>query len=141
MKRIDIAKCALTWLGTPYHHQAGVKGVGADCAYFVGKVAEELGAIKEFKVAPYSIEWHWHQKEEMMLKIMEQMGAIPVETYDVGDILAFQYGRTCSHVGIYLGDNQFIHAHLPAGKVLVNSLSGEYADRLRKFYKFPNLED
>lgn len=141
MKRREIIECALTWVDTPYQHQVGLKHYGVDCAYFVGKVAEEVGAIEKFQVAPYSIEWHWHQKEEMMLKIMEDMGAVPVETFREGDILAFQYGRTCSHLGIYLGDNQFIHAHLPAGKVLVNSLSGDYAERLRKFYKFPNLED
>jgi cell wall-associated NlpC family hydrolase len=31
MKRPDIVEEARSWLGTPYHHQAALKGVGCDC--------------------------------------------------------------------------------------------------------------
>lgn len=141
MTRDDIMSCAMSWLNTPYQHQVGLKGVGVDCAYFVGKVAEEVGAIEKFYVEPYSIEWHWHSKEEKMLDIVKGFGAIEVSTPQKGDILAFRYGRTCSHLGIYLYGDTFIHAHLKAGKVLVNSLRGEFKDRLEHVYQFPNLEE
>jgi NlpC/P60 family putative phage cell wall peptidase len=143
MTRDDIVLCAYTWENTPYHHQAGVKGVGVDCAYLVGKVAEEVGAIKKFKVEPYSVEWHWHSKEEKMCEIVESFGAyeVPYDVYKPGDILAFQYGRVCSHLGILVTPDKFIHAHIKTGRVIVNSLSGEFLERLKRVYRFPNLEE
>lgn len=141
--RAIIKSAALSWDNTPYIHQVGLKGVGVDCAYFVGKVAEEIGSIKDFKVEPYSVEWHWHSKEERMCEIVESFGAIqiPVETRLPGDILAFKYGRVCSHLGIMLDENRFIHAHMKARKVIVNSLSGEFIDRLERVYRLPNIKE
>lgn len=143
VKRTDIIKCANSWLNTPYQHQVGLKHHGVDCAYFVGKVAEEIKVIDRFYVEPYSVEWHWHSRVEMMCSIIESFGCTQIskEEAQPGDILAFKYGRVCSHLGILMSDNKFVHAHLPAGKVIVNSLSGEYSDRLERVYRFPNIED
>lgn len=141
MRRADIVECAMRWLDTPYHHQAGVRGVGVDCAYLVGMVAQETGAIPEFKVAPYSTEWHWHSREEMMLEIVESFGAVRTDTPAPGDILAFQYGRTASHLGIMVTPTTFIHAHIKVGRVVLNTLTADFSARLRQVYKFPNLED
>lgn len=140
MTRDKIIEVAMSWLGTPYHHQAGTKGVGVDCAYFVGKVAEEIACITHFEVEPYSTEWHWHNEEEKMCAIVESFGAIRVDSPLPGDIIAFKYGRACSHLGILVQDNRFIHAHLPAGKVTLNSLTGDFAKRAKRYYRFPNIE-
>ena len=143
MNRAEVVMAAYSWDNTPYHHQAGVKGVGVDCAYLIGKVAEEVGAIKKFHVEPYSVEWHWHSKEEVMCSIVESFGAVQIPKTECkpGDILAFKYGRVCSHLGIMVTKDHFIHAHIKVGKVLVNSLSGEFLDRLERVYRFPNLEE
>ncbi len=143
MKRKDITAAALSWLNTPYQHQVGLKDYGVDCAYFVGKVAEEISAIDRFIVEPYSVEWHWHSREEKMCSIIESFGCTQITKEEMlpGDILAFKYGRVCSHLGIMLSGNQFVHAHLPAGRVIVNSLLGEYKERLERVYRFPKLED
>lgn len=141
MSRDKIVQVALSWENTPYHHQAGIKGVGVDCAYLIGHVAKECGFIPEFKIEPYSIEWHWHSREEKMCEIVESFGAKSIEIEDImpGDILAFQYGRVCSHLGIYLGENRFIHANIKIGRVNVNTLAGDFKERLRKAYQFPNI--
>lgn len=141
MTREDVVKAALSWSGTPYQHQVGLKGVGVDCAYLVGKVAEEVGLIDEFKVEPYSVEWHLHSREEKMCNIVESFGCEEIHVADIkpGDILIFKYGRVGSHMGIYIGRNLFIHAHLPTGKVLLNSLTGDYLKRLHRAYQFPGI--
>lgn len=143
MQRKHIIENALSWLNTPYSHQAGIKGVGVDCAYLIGKVAEEVGCVKKFEVEPYSVEWHWHSREERMCNIIESFGAKQIEISDIqpGDILAFKYGRVCSHLGIMIRPGQFIHAHLKAGKVIVNTLSGEFLERLERAYRFPYIQD
>lgn len=40
--RYDIVDEARTWIGTPYHHQARLRGVGVDCIGLVGGVALAL---------------------------------------------------------------------------------------------------
>lgn len=140
--RKQIVKVTNTWVDTPYHHQAGVKGVGVDCAYLVGHIAVELKLIDTFVVAPYSIEWHWHNNTEEMIKIIESFGCVEksLDKIKPGDILAFKYGRVCSHLGIFVGDNNFVHAHLKAGKVLLNSLEGDFLKRLTRVYSFPGIK-
>lgn len=142
ISRNKIVEEAKTWVGTPYHHQAACKGVGVDCAYLVGAIAESIGAIQKFQVEPYSIEWHWHSREERMCNIVEEFGAKLVKgDPKPGDILAFKYGRVCSHLGIMIENDNFIHAHISAGRVIVNSLTGDFKQRLQRVYAFPNLED
>ena len=37
---------ALTWLGTPYHHRARVKGAGVDCGQLLAAVFEGAGVLR-----------------------------------------------------------------------------------------------
>lgn len=129
----------MSWLDTPYHHQARVKGVGVDCAQFVAAVAEELGVLAPNTVVQnYSPEWHMHNREELMIDMMIELGGIEkIGELEVGDILAFKFGRVCSHLGIYLGEQQFIHARIDQGKVTINTLSGEWQKRHIRTFRFP----
>lgn len=45
-----------------------------------------------------------------------------------GDLVFFNTDSSISHVGIYVGGGQFIHASSGSGKVIVSSLSGGYYD-------------
>lgn len=38
MKNLQAVAEAITWLGTPYHHQGRVKGVGVDCGTLLCEV-------------------------------------------------------------------------------------------------------
>lgn len=134
-----ITQVALTWLNTPYHHQARVKGVGVDCAQLVAGVAEECGLIPAGTVIQnYSPEWHLHNHEEKLVEMLE-LFKCPEKTgaLEPGDILAFKFGRVCSHLGIYLNGGLFIHARIDQGKVVINSLSGDWLKRHVRTFTFP----
>ena len=42
MRRGAIVEAARHWLGTPYHHQASLRGVGCDCLGLVRGVWRDL---------------------------------------------------------------------------------------------------
>lgn len=136
-----IVQSALSWLGTPYHHQARVKGAGVDCAQLVAGVAEECGYIKPGMIIQnYSPEWHLHNREERMINLLLEFGCIEAQEHEPGDILAFKFGRVCSHLGIYVGNDQFVHARVDQGKVVLNNLSGDWLKRHIRTFKFPSKD-
>lgn len=142
--REAIIKDAYTWLDTPYHHKAMVKGVGVDCAQLVLGIAINTGQVPEdTKIDDYSTEWHLHNNEELMLQVLQSFGCkeVPKDELLPGDILCFKYGRVSSHLAIYLPNHSMIHAHLNQDRprVTLHSFNGEYMDRLAQVYQFPGV--
>lgn len=137
---------AMEWFGTPWQHQACVKGAGVDCAMFVAGVALNVGLIskEDFEVIPsYPKDWHFHQDFAIMPMLMEAMGCKLKPPGDIvpGDILVFKVARVPSHMGIMLEDNIFIHAYTGGKKcVIENSLSAQWADRLQQVFTFPGVD-
>ena len=52
-----VIAAARGWLGTPYHDQASVKGVGCDCLGLVRGVWRELYGPEPLPLPPYSRDW------------------------------------------------------------------------------------
>ena len=48
---------ARSWLGTPYHDQASLKGVGCDCLGLAWGVWREVVGPEPFPIPPYSRDW------------------------------------------------------------------------------------
>ncbi len=143
-----IAVAARTWLGTPHVNQARVKGIGVDCGMLLIGALEDAGLIDKgaIKVAPYSNEWHLHHSEEWFLSYVKKY-CIPVTETDmaIGDFLMYQFGRCVSHGGIYIGDNQIIHAVIDQGVILsdlndVMFLDAHGRSRLRGIYRFKGVK-
>jgi cell wall-associated NlpC family hydrolase len=114
--RAAIVAEAMTWAGTPYHHRARVKGVGADCAQFPAAVYEAVGLIPP--VAPtYPHDWHMHRDAEIYLDWIAALGARPIEpgAEQAGDFAVWRFGRTFSHGGIILARGRVIHAYVGVG--------------------------
>ena len=102
------------WLGTPYR-TAGVSKYGADCSGFVSQLYKEV----------YNVELA-HNANGMLFE-MKQMVRRP--ELREGDIIFFRiHGRRISHVGIYLGDNKFVHASSSRG-IVINDLTDPYYQR------------
>lgn len=143
-----IAAAARSWLGTPHVNQARVKGIGVDCGMLLIGALEDAGLIDKgaIKIDPYSNEWHLHHSEEWFLSYVKKY-CIPVTETDmaIGDFLMYQFGRCVSHGGIYIGDNQIIHAVIDQGVILsdlndVMFLDAHGRSRLRGIYRFKGVE-
>jgi hypothetical protein len=106
-KVIDEAK---TWCGTPFHHEARVKGHGVDCGQLLIAVYGACGYMpKDYRLEHYPPDFALHRDREWYLSIVETF-AKPVETPLPGDVVLFKWGRLYSHGGIVTEWPGIIHA-------------------------------
>ena len=110
---------ARSWIGTPYHNCADIKGVGVDCGMLLVRVFVDLGLVEPFDPRPYTHDWHMHRDEERYLNLVLPR-ARRVTTPRVGDVMLFRVGRSYSHGGLIsrLDPLTIIHASLPSRVVL-----------------------
>ncbi len=106
----NVREVANRYLGVLYRY-GGTNSAGLDCSGFVQIVFAELGI-----------------KLPRTSALQFQVGvSIERENLQEGDLVFFNTtGNGVSHVGIYLSDDQFIHAASNPGKVTISSLSEKY---------------
>lgn len=115
---------ARTWVGTPYHHRAALKGAGADCAMFPVAVYRECGVIPSGYRAPeYSSQWHLHRSEELYLKEIDRFAREIPGPPRAADFVVFKFGRTFSHGAIVVEWPLIIHSYIPHGVTLADALT------------------
>lgn len=110
---------AISWLGTPYHHNARVKGAGVDCAMLLCEVFERSGAIPKIEPEQYPHDWHLHKDKERFLQMLDAHGERVESFANVmpGDVITFKFGRCFSHGSIYIGSYEIIHAYIGRGVI------------------------
>ena len=110
---------AMSWLRTPYHHGAGLKGIGTDCARFPLAVYAEAGAIPPTDVGVYARDWHLHHGEELYLGWLNRLATeIERDALAPGDFVVWRFGRTFSHGAIVVDPPLVIHAYIGVGVTL-----------------------
>jgi len=133
-ERESVVAEARTWIGTPYHHAADVKGVGVDCAMILVRVFCDLGLVERFDPRPYTRDWMLHRDDERYLGILLAK-AREVPAPDAGDVVMFRFGRCFAHGGIVTASAPLtiVHAFAPAHVVLEEEVerNAELAERLR----------
>ena len=128
MTRADVVAEAKTWLLTPYHHAACVKGAGVDCAYFLKAVFESVGMVSPFVVTGYPRDWHLHNDEERYLNYVTQY-AHRVDRAQPGDVALFKVGRVVSHGAMVVDWPLMIHSYHTRGVCYGSIEDGEFRDR------------
>jgi cell wall-associated NlpC family hydrolase len=137
-ERQRVVDAARTWLDTPYHHHARLKGVGVDCAQILIAVFAEAGLVEPFETGYYPPDWMMHREAERYLGFVTQYCPhVVIGTPQPGDIAVWRIGRCFAHGGIITEWPHFIHAYLPARKVCYGSADdGDLANRARLIYSF-----
>jgi NlpC/P60 family putative phage cell wall peptidase len=112
-----VAGEARSWIGTPYHHHACLKGSGVDCAHLLIGVFSSTGLVPQVDPGKYPADWHLHRSEERFLGWVERF-ADQVPLPDVGDVGLWRFGRCFSHGGIFVGDDLIVHAYIGRGVIM-----------------------
>jgi NlpC/P60 family putative phage cell wall peptidase len=109
---------ARLWIGTPYHHQASLRGVGCDCLGLIRGVLRDLEGFDREVPPPYSPDWSEVTGDESLLAAAARW-LDSVDTASPGDVLVFRYRNGCpaKHCGIVSGDGRMIHAIEKAGVI------------------------
>lgn len=133
--REKVVEVASSWIGTPFHHQAKIKGQGVDCLQLLIAVYGEAGLVPDDIVAlDYSHDEHLHLDGERYLEALKAHGAIETDSPQRGDIVMFRVGRRYSHSAIVVDYPICIHAYINSDVCLVDVENGDLSRRARVFY-------
>ena len=126
---------ALSWEGTPWHHQAAIKGAGVDCAMFLLRCYQAVGAVDSaYDPRPYPRDWHLHRSEERFAaEILKH--ARRVRKPRPGDLALYKFGRCHSHGAIVVAWPIIIHSYVSRGVCRDHGDQGDLADRDVRFYR------
>jgi NlpC/P60 family putative phage cell wall peptidase len=92
--RSRIVSIARQWLGTPYHHQASLKGVGTDCVGLVRGIWRELYGAEPEPLPAYTRDWAEARARETLLEAARRhLLEVPPAEAQPGDILIFRWRR------------------------------------------------
>lgn len=112
--RAKIETVARSWIGTPFHDRAEVKGGGCDCATFLKCVFVEAGLIAPFDIGYYPAQFFLHSPEERYLSWMCKFGReIRPEHVQPGDVALYKIGLCFAHGALVIspGWPAIVHAH------------------------------
>ena len=135
MSRAAVVAAARGWLGTPFHHQGRLQGVGCDCVGLVVGVAESLGVPVQDQ-AGYS-----REPQGRALRDALDAQLVPIPAPVPGCVVLMRIGREERHVGIVAtaptGALSIIHAWLQAGEVVEHHLDAVWLQRIVQSYEIP----
>lgn len=133
-RRAAVIAEAVSWIGTPYHHMARVKGAGVDCATFLVEVFERAGMIGHVDLPFYPPDWHLHRSEERYLFGVAGRAAEIPGPPRAADVALFRYGRCFAHGAIVVGWPRLIHAFVGAGVIYGDATQGQLDGREVRFF-------
>lgn len=143
MTRDEIVGAARGWLGTPYRHQASLKGAGCDCLGLVRGVWRELVGDEPETPPPYTPDWAEATGEETLLEAARRhLDEITLAEADAGDVLIFRMGMgvPAKHCGVLTGEETLVHAYW--GRAVVETrLVNWWQRRAVAAFRFRTLED
>ncbi len=138
---VDIIGQARTWIGTPYLHQAAVKGVGCDCAGLIRGLWHTVYGTQMQGIPTYTPDWFEPQGDEYLLAVVARHFQ-PAETGPLahGQLLVFRMrrGSIAKHLGLVTTDGPtptFIHAYSGHG-VVESPLSAPWQRRIAARFVF-----
>ena len=139
--RTRIIALARDWLGTPYHHQASLRGVGTDCVGFVRGIYRELHGMEAEALPAYTRDWAEGSGRETLLEAARRH-LVEIAPFDArpGDVLVFRWRRNtlAKHCAIFSAPTAMIHA-LEGAPVTEVALTPWWRRHIAGAFAFPGV--
>jgi NlpC/P60 family putative phage cell wall peptidase len=137
--RLYIVALARAWIGTPYHHQASLRGIGTDCIGLVRGIYRELYGLDAETPPAYSRDWAEGLGRETLIEAARRhLIEIPKTGASPGDVLVFRYraGGLAKHAAVMAHPRTMIHA-MEGAPVCEVVLSAWWRRHLAAAFAFP----
>ena len=141
--RAAIVAEARAWIGTPYRHQASLKGVGCDCLGLVRGVWRAVIGEEPERAPPYAPDWAEAAANEPLAEAASRhLIAIGIKQFAPGDVLLFRWraGLAAKHAALVATDSTMVHAHGDAAVAEV-AIMPWWRRRLAYAFRFPGVTD
>src|SRR3954454_1342913 len=90
--RTAIVAEARAWIGTPYRHQASLKGIGCDCLGLVRGVWRALYGEEPEPAPPYAPDWAEAARAEPLAQAaLRHLEPVDFAAFAAGDVLLFRW--------------------------------------------------
>lgn len=139
----DVVALARAWIGTPYLHQASVKGVGCDCLGLIRGIWRARYGCEPEKPPNYTPDWGEYDRAEYLLSgatrhLVTLSGRAG---FAAGQVLLFRMreGAAAKHLGLLSETGpspRFIHAYSRHG-VVESPLAASWRARIVARFRFP----
>ena len=143
MRRGEIVEAARLWLGTPYHHQASLQGIGCDCLGLVRGIWRDLLGEEPEAPPPYSPYWAESLRQETLATAaMRHLQPVAGGGERPGDVLLFRWREhlPAKHCAILSEPDRIIHAH--DGAVVAEvAFTPWWRRHLSDAFSFPGVTD
>jgi len=108
-----IVAAARAWIGTPYRHQASLKGIGCDCLGLLRGVWRDVMGTEPELPPPYSPDWAEAGGEALLAAARRHLVARDDLSVAPGDVLLFRWreGLPAKHCAVATSVDAMVHAH------------------------------
>ena len=137
--RDEVVAAARGWIGTPYRHQASLKGAGCDCLGLVRGVWREVLGEEPEAVPAYSPDWAEASGVEALAEAaFRHLNLVEGLRFQAGDVVLFRWKPhlPAKHAGIATGVDTMVHAQdgIAVSEV---AMSAWWVRRVAGVYRFP----
>jgi len=132
-----------SWIGTPYRHQASLRGVGCDCLGLVRGVWRAVIGDEPERAPPYAPDWAEAASGEPLADAAARhLLATDRDAFQEGDVLLFRWRANlpAKHAAIVTAPALMVHAH-DGATVAEVALARWWRRRLAYAFRFPGIGD
>ena len=136
---------ARRWIGTPYRHNARVRGSGVDCGQLPLAVYAAVGLIPELPITHMAPQVHLNTEYTGYLDLVQRHALEIDGNPGVGDFVMFKVARAWHHGGIVTRWPLVIHANSEAARVIEDDAARTpfarvlLIDRHPRFFTLPDF--
>lgn len=131
------------WIGTPYRHQASLKGIGCDCLGLVRGVWRGVVGDEPEQAPAYAPDWAEARGNESLAEAAARhLIAIERDAFAEGDVLLFRWRANlpAKHAAIVTAPDRIVHAHDGASVAEV-ALAPWWRRHIAYAFRFPGVID